>query len=287
MEGPTFKRIYVEITNVCNQACPFCPGTARAPQFISEDDFSLILTKLQGHTGHLYFHVLGEPLLHPKIGTFLEKAHDRGFLVNLVTNGTLINQVGHSLREKPALRQISFSLHGLAHLNEETALKHVQNILEFIDADYPNHFYSSLRLWAGGVNENLFILRQLSEYYSLDHDLLVHRLKQNPLQGIHLKEKVFLNPADEFVWPSLQGKIQHGQAFCLGLNQQLAILVDGTVVPCCLDGEGIINLGNIYQESLGEIYSKERCQNIIKAFSQGYAVEELCKRCGYRSRFSK
>lgn len=285
METIFFKRIYLEITNVCNQSCPFCPGTKRKKQFISADDFHLILEKLQGHTKHLYFHVLGEPLLHPKLGLFLDMAHELGFLVNLVTNGTLISKVGVDLKNKAALRQISFSLHGLAHLGIELTEKYLHDILRFIDSNNSQDFYSSLRLWAGEIEENIVVLNHLNKYFALNLDL-VKMIKENPDKGIKLKDKIFLNPAREFVWPNLTGEVQAGRAFCQGLRQQIAILVDGTVVPCCLDGEGIISLGNIFSESLAEICTKIRSQKIITGFSQGTAVEELCKRCGYRTRFS-
>lgn len=284
--GPFFKRVYLEITNICNQSCPFCPRTSRAPKFLSRDDFDLILTKLQGHTKHLYFHVLGEPLLHPGLPRFLDEAHNQGYWVNLVTNGSLIAVVGPELMTKPALRQISFSLHSLAHLGTEVTRNRLAQILQFVDqATQETAMYCSLRLWTGGIEHNGVVIETLTQHYGLDFDLTA-QLASNQGRGIALGERIFLNPAEEFAWPSLEAPLQVGRAFCHGLRQQLAILVDGTVVPCCLDGQGVIALGNIHQEDLGEIYTSPRVQEILQGFHDGVAVEELCQRCDYRTRFT-
>lgn len=287
VQGPFFKRIYLEITNVCNQNCPFCPQTSRKAQFLSLGDFELILAKLQGHTKHLYFHVLGEPLLHPELPQFLNRAKTQEYLVNLVTNGSLIEEVGPSLLTQPALRQVSFSLHSLAHQGKAVTKERLNQILKFVDQAAQNtSMYCSLRLWTGGIEENQVVIEELTRHFDLGFDLSA-QLAENQGRGITLSERIFLNPAEEFAWPSLDAPLQPGRAYCHGLQQQLAVLVDGTIVPCCLDGEGVIALGNIYEQDLQEIFFSSRAQDIIYGFRQGVAVEELCHRCGYRTRFTK
>lgn len=286
-QRPYFKRIYLEITNMCNQSCPFCPQTTRSSQFLALEDFQLILAKLQGHTKHLYLHVLGEPLLHPNLAQFLDEAEREGYLVNLVTNGALIGEVGVKLLEKRALRQISFSLHSLAHQGERKTKERLREVLKFVDqASARSSIYCSLRLWTGGIEANQVVIEEIKEHFTLNFDLGTE-LQKSMGRGLTLRERVFLNPAEEFVWPSLDAPRQTGRAFCHALTQQMAILVDGTVVPCCLDGEGVLKLGNIYEQDLGEIYFSPRAQSILQGFTQGQAVEELCQRCDYRTRFSK
>ena len=80
-------------------------------QFISVEDFSKRLDQIKPHTDYIYLHVKGEPLLHPKIGQLLDLSHEKGFKVNITTNGTLINKEREKLLNKPALRQMNFSLH--------------------------------------------------------------------------------------------------------------------------------------------------------------------------------
>lgn len=285
-QDPSFKRVYIEITNVCNQNCPFCPKTTRKPQFLTLGEFKTILGKLKGHTKHLYFHVLGEPLLHPELSLFLDEAHDQGFWVNLVTNGALIGKAGPFLLQKPALRQISFSLHSLAHQGEQETQKRLGEILSFIDAATETEIYCSLRLWTGGISDNQVVLAGLKSHFSPEVRLNL-LFSSEVKRGLKLRDRVFLNPADEFAWPSIDAPRQKGQAFCHGLKQQIAILVDGTVVPCCLDGEGVINLGNLFAADLFDIWHSSRAQTLLQGFSRGEAVEELCRRCGYRTRFNK
>ena len=91
------KKAYLEISNLCNLHCSFCPGTRRESRMLSEEEFRILAGKLRGHTEYLYFHLMGEPLLHPLIGEFLDKAAALGFKVMLTTNGTLLRKKGELL----------------------------------------------------------------------------------------------------------------------------------------------------------------------------------------------
>ena len=102
-----------------------------------------------------------------------------------------------------------------------------------------------------------------------------------------IAERVFINQDYEFQWPALHEEEDDGKGFCHGLRNQAGILANGTVIPCCLDGEGIINLGNINNDSFSNIIEGERATNIVDGFSRRVAVEELCRKCGYRKRFGK
>ena len=93
--------------------------------------------------------------------------------------------------------------------------------------------------------------------------------------------------AEKFEWPDIQIDSLGEEVFCHGLRNQIGILVDGTVVPCCLDSEGNINLGNIFEKSLKDIVEDKRARDIYDGFSRRRAVEELCKKCGYATRFKK
>lgn len=285
-----FKRVYIEITNICNLSCPFCPGTQRDPQLMTEETFTTILKQLKGSTKHLCFHVMGEPLLHPLIGRFFDLACEKDFKVNLVTNGSLIHQVGQVIAHKKALRQISFSLHGLVHESIEVTDERLDSIFSFIaHVRRQQNVYISLRLWnmtdRGEIDRNRHILDRIDQEFHPPYNL-ENALLHDPTSGIPLGNGLFLNPAAEFDWPNLQLNPIPGPAFCYGLRNQIGILVDGTVIPCCLDSEGVINLGNITETDLGQILASPRAQGIIEGFSQQKAVEPLCQRCPYRTRFT-
>ena len=108
---------------------------------------------------------------------------------------------------------------------------------------------------------------------------------QEERRGFRIGERVYLEYGDKFDWPDLNAKDDGEHVFCYGLRDQIGILCDGTVVPCSLDHEGDIALGNLHQESLEDILEKPRFQEIYLGFQRKKAVEELCRKCGYARRF--
>ena len=286
------KKIYIEITNQCNLACVFCPKTKRKPEFMTVDTFQKIVEQIRPFTDYIYFHVKGEPLLHKEIGTFLDISYEKGLQVNITTNGTRIQEVQDQIMHKPALRQMNFSLHsfdGNQGITDKD--QYIDHILFFVKkAIKYTDMIISLRLWNlekdnGVHNErkaNRDILQRIEEEFDLPYRI---QEKMIPGRGIKISDRVYLNQDYEFQWPDLQIKEESKTGFCYGLRHQAAILVDGTVVPCCLDGEGIIRLGNIYETPFSEIIEGKRARNLYEGFSRREAVEELCRKCGYRKRF--
>ena len=287
-----FKKIYIEITNVCNLTCDFCPQTKRKPEFMNIETFGKILDQIKAHTNSIYFHVKGEPLLHPEIDKFLDLCHMKGFQVNITTNGTLIHKAKDMLLTKPALRQVNFSLHSFdGNTGSRNKEEYIDNILFFTKESMKKaEMYISLRLWNlrqnNAVNrereKNSELLASIEKAFNLPYKIQEDLV---PDSGIKIADKIYLNQAHQFKWPDLKEKEEYGSAFCYGLRSQAAILVDGTVVPCCLDGEGVINLGNIHETSFTEIVDTKRAMDISDGFTRKEAVEELCRKCGYRERF--
>lgn len=287
----TFKKVYIEITSVCNLACSFCPQTARQANFIKVDKFSHILDQIKPHTNHIYLHVKGEPLLHPKLDELLDISHAKGFKVNITTNGTLINKAKHKILGKPALRQMNFSLHSFdGHEGSTNREEYLTNILSFVREAVEHNVIFSFRLWNldqdnltnQEKNRNRQTLEILEKEFNLDYKIEEKVVRGS---GTRIADRIYLNQDHEFEWPSLQAPEDDGKGFCHALRSQAAVLVDGTVVPCCLDGEGVINLGNIHHMPFSEIVEGERANNLFHGFSRREAVEELCRKCGYRKRF--
>lgn len=287
----TFKKVYIEITSVCNLACSFCPPTARAKGLIKVEQFNKILDEIRPHTKYIYLHVKGEPLLHPRIDQLLDAAHEKGFKVNITTNGTLIKKNREKILGKPALRQINFSLHSFdGHEGSENREKYLGDILDFVRDSKDYNTIISYRLWNLqrdqvsdiAARRNRETLEILENEYNLDYRI---EEKVQPGKGVKIANNIYLNQDHEFRWPSLLEPEDEGKGFCHALRSQAAILVDGTVVPCCLDGEGVINLGNVNEKSFTDIVQGERANNIVDGFSRREAVEELCRKCGYRQKF--
>lgn len=274
------KKVYLEISNICNLSCSFCPGTRREQRIMSTEEFSVLAGKLRKHTDYLYFHLMGEPLLHPELCKLLSIAAQLGFKLVITTNGTLLNRVGETLLESPAVHKVNISLQSFEANRGGQLRDYILSCAQFAKEASRRGKLCVLRLWnEGGLNAmNAEIRELLAEVFPEPW----RESRQSPV----LCDRVFLEPGDKFDWPDMSVDELGESCFCYGLRDQVGVLCDGTVVPCCLDHDGDIALGNLFQSELEDIMSTERAQNIINGFSRRKAVEPLCRRCGYARRFS-
>ncbi len=274
------NKAYLEITNVCNLSCSFCHGTIREPKFISVGEFKTAAEKLRPFADYLYFHLLGEPLLHPDLAKFLEIAEELGFKVNITTNGTLLKEREEELLNAKSLRKISISLHSYEVNAIGMSLDdYLEMCFGFCKKAAENKKIAVMRLWnKGGYDSlNAEILEKMHRAFTGEW--------QELYSGYKLCEYVFLEWGELFGWPDVNGEDIGSNHSCYGLRDQIGVLADGTVVPCCLDAEGTINLGNIFEKDLSEILASERAENLKKSFQTRSVTEELCRRCGYAKRF--
>lgn len=274
-----FQKIYLEISNICNLKCSFCPGTKRSPHVMTEEEFSAMLPKLRPWSDYLYFHLMGEPLCHPHLDQFLHLAGEYGFKVILTTNGTLLHRHQEMLLHAPSLHKVNISLHAFEANDLSMPFnEYLHQCFSFGQASEGKKLVV-YRLWnQGGADEkNAEILNTMKTYFSTTW--------QEERRGFRIGEHIYLEYGDKFDWPDLNAKDDGEHVFCYGLRDQIGILCDGTVVPCCLDHEGDIALGNLHQESLEDILEKPRSQEIYLGFQRKKAVEELCRKCGYARRF--
>lgn len=243
------------------------------------DTFRAVLHKIRPYTDYLYFHLMGEPLLHPQLSAFLDAAGQFGFRVILTTNGVLLPKVMDELLSATALHKVNISLHSHEANDKIPDLSSYLDGCLSLGGKSNGRFLVVYRLWnEGGLNaQNQFILNTIEQHFP--KPWLV-----SP-RGTRIGEKVFLEYGEKFDWPSMDAQDYSGRFFCQGLRDQIGILCDGTVVPCCLDHDGDLALGNILDESLENILQSSRAQNIYSGFSNGYAAEKLCRRCGYARRF--
>lgn len=275
-----FRKIYLEITNCCNLSCAFCPGTKRQKRSMSLEEFKSLLPKLRPYTDFLYFHLMGEPLCHPLLGEFLTLAGDMGFRVILTTNGTLLPQKQEMLLSSPALHKVNISLHAFEANDLKVPFEqYLQGAFNF-GVSARGRCLISYRLWnqGGAETKNSEILAAMEQFFP--------KPWTQERQGQRIGERVYLELAAKFDWPDLSRTEQSERVFCYGLRDQLGVLCDGTVVPCCLDHEGDLSLGNLFCTDLKEIMESPRAREIYEGFSRRVASEELCRKCGYARRFS-
>lgn len=284
-----FKKVYIEITNVCNLNCNFCPKTSRKLKFMDRKCFEHIIKNVKPYTDHVYFHLMGEPFLNKELKQFLDISQENLLKVNITTNGTLIREFKDILLNSLALRQVNISLHSFEANEENISFnEYIDEIINFAkEASEKTDIITSLRLWnldtkySASNNMNIDIFKFLEQNFELKCDLREVLKEKNSFK---LKNNVYLSMGEKFKWPSLKDEELGERVFCYGLRDQVGILVDGTVVPCCLDSEGSIALGNVFENTLEEILNSKRAMDIYNGFSGRRAVEKLCKKCGFINR---
>ena len=276
-----FKKIYVEITNICNMKCKFCPETNRNKEYMSIEKFEEVIRKICKHTQLVCLHVKGEPLLHKDLENIFKVLERHNLKANITTNGTLIKDKLEVIKRSKAVRQINFSLHSI-NQNNDFNDNYLQDIFESVEE--LENVIISYRLWnmksIKENNINFNIIKAIESYYNLDN--LNKSLTKNEFYKI--KENIFINQDIEFTWPDVNKEEIIDKGRCLALKEQVAILVDGTVVPCCLDNNGDIPLGNIFKETMEDILNSSKSINIKKNFENSIITCKLCKTCGFLER---
>lgn len=261
--------------------CSFCHGTKREPRQMSLGEFARITANLRGVTEYLYFHVLGEPLTHPMLPIFIEHAKRCGFKVALTTNGTLLkSREDELLLTKPY--KINISLHSFEKSDADARLAYVNSCLDFADKASKEGILVVLRLW------NLTDDTDLIELNRVALDLLHEKFgefEQPGVRGARIRDKLHVEFGKRFDWPDISADDLGERVYCHGLGDHFGILADGTVVPCCLDADGEMSLGNIFEADIDNILSCERATKIKNGFAGKRAAEPLCRRCGYARRF--
>ncbi len=276
------KKAYLEITNLCNLSCSFCHGTKREPRFISVEEFKTAAQRLRGFADYLYFHLLGEPLLHPDLSELFHISGELGFKVNITTNGTLLREKSQVLLNASALHKVSISLHCYEVNSLGVSLEeYLDMCFDFCRQAKQKGIVCVMRLWNKGGYDTLnneILLRMHSRFQEKWKKLY---------SGYKLEEYVFLEWGELFDWPDIEAEDFGSDHSCYGLRDQVGVLCDGSVVPCCLDSEGTITLGNIFESPLEEILEGQRAQELKKSFQTRNVQEPLCRRCGYAAKFRK
>lgn len=274
-----FRKIYLEIGNICNLRCSFCPGTKRAPRMLTPEEFHILASRVRDYTEYLYFHLMGEPLLHPQLPALLAEAERLAFKVMITTNGTLLPEKGRLLLASPSIHKVNLSLQSFEANSSGEMESYLRGCVDFVKEAAFRGILCEFRLWnQGGLD-------------SRNQEILtfLHRAFPDPWQesrnGQKLGDRVWLDPGERFDWPKLELEELRQTGFCYGLRDQIGILCDGTVVPCCLDHNGDIPLGNLFEQELREILESPRARAVYEGFSGRKVVEPLCKRCGYATRF--
>lgn len=287
-----FYRVYVELTNICGLACSFCPPKTRPTQSMSLPFFEHLLQELRPYTKEIAYHMVGDPLTLSNLKAYLDLTVQYGFRVMLTTSGYYLAKHDLTTFLHPAIKQINLSLNSYNKnsmpLSFEAYMEPIIKLCE-LKLAHNKELFINLRVWnmdeqhsEESFNQQLFAYLETIFHTPL-HVKTVYA--QNP-RSIRLAEKIRLHFDSYFEWPSLASS-HHTEGTCLGLDSHFGILADGTVVPCCLDKDGVVALGDLHVNTLSDILQNERTQKIIAGFKQKHAVELLCQKCRYKDRFKE
>jgi len=287
------KRIYVEISNICNLKCSFCPEVERPAKEISLESFQETIEKIKPHTEEVYLHLMGEPLGHSQFGSLLDVCETKSVPVKITTNGTLLNPINMQLLLKPIVKQVNISLHSFPdNFPGRSVSGYMGKIFKFLDLvrEQRPDLYINLRLWdldqdQAGRPENEDLRLAIERAFQVDLAEVKPDVRRR--KGVVVSGRVSVHFDSRFVWPALTEPILAKKGRCQGLKSHVGIHADGTVVPCCLDKEALLALGNIHQQSLSEVLQSQRAVAMREGFARGDLVEDLCRLCQFVERFRR
>ena len=262
-----FKKIYVEITNRCNLNCDFCIHNKRKIKDMSFDEYKDIISKISGYTSEIYLHVMGEPLIHKDINRFIDYASKMGILVNITTNGYLIKNIYNNKN----IHRLNISMHSFNERNGKSIDEYLSDIFTYMDSVREKTF-CSIRLWVNNKYSD-DILSFINMRYGTSIKKIISDSK------IKISNNLIIDTNHEFIWPDINNSYYNENGKCLGLIDHIGILCDGTIIPCCLDSNGSINLGNIFNDELDDVLSSNLVNDMINGFRNNKKICELCKHC--------
>jgi radical SAM protein with 4Fe4S-binding SPASM domain len=285
-----FKRIYLELTGACNLSCPFCEGGIRRDVQISPDRIRELIPKIAEFTDEIRPHVLGEPMMYPHFELFAELCEENGAAVKITTNGTMTDPVSVSRMSSRCVKEVNFSLQSFSPETHGCAASYVDSLFSYAEnaRELGRGQYINFRFWTMSEGrlpqEQIPVFTRLCERYGLSPDAALSDVRNRSLR---LSERRRVSFDETFEWPSLSHTPVSDRGFCHGASSHIAILSDGRVVPCCLDAEGVMTIGNAFEDDLRNIASCGRLESIRAGFARGERTEELCRRCSFCSRFVK
>ncbi|MCQ2916883.1 Molybdenum cofactor biosynthesis enzyme /related Fe-S oxidoreductase [Helicobacter pylori] len=276
-----FKKIYIELSDICGLQCSFCPNPKNIRGVMPLELFEKICKEAAPLTPIITLHVLGDPCKLKNLNRYLSTAKRFSLKVDLVTSGVYLCDFETLLQD--AIYQISISLDaGLDNHNKLNQHRYIQKILEFCRYKFEKNseVFLNLRIQDSTLEKYQNLIKPFLESFEC---VSLETLKS---QGhARLFKKSFLNIQKTFKWPNLNAPNPLNQEskipYCYGLIKQIAILSNGVVVPCCMDTQAHINLGDLNHMPLKDILKSQKAMAIKTHFLKGEALELLCQNCSY------
>lgn len=276
-----FEKIYIELSDICGLKCDFCPSKKSQRGLMDIEKFKSLCNDIYSLAHIFTFHVLGDPLMVKNLKNYLDIANDYGMKIELTTSGFYFNDENISwILESKNIRQVNISLASFlsqSRISLEEYFKNIQKLL-ILHMQKRAKFFINLRLW--NLNKDLVPPPQNDLFYELLKNFFNTTFSKNE-EKIRLARYIILHQARLFKWPSLKDEIKSITGKCYALNKQIAILSDGSLVPCCLDTKADIKLGNCFKTNINTLLQSREYIDLKEGFNQGILKAELCKRCDF------
>lgn len=254
-------------------------------------DFEKINFELKDITKELAYHIVGDPLVLSNLDDYLNISKKHGLKVNITTTANNLIKSHYKTLMNETIKQINFSINSYnANSHKKSLDEYLNPILDFCEyaKSLKQHFFINLRIWnldetqsAKEFNKKVF--KSVNERFNTNID--INQIYDKKPKNIRIDRMIFFNFDDYFNWPSLDNNFISDRGFCYGLDSHFGILSSGDVVPCCLDKDAVVNLGNTKTSSINEILNTNRVKNIQNGFKEKKVIEEFCQKCEYRLRF--
>lgn len=307
---PVFQ---LETTNVCNMKCVMCPRTElmeRKQGYMSMTDFEQLVDQLAPHDEErwnkwksysekeflantlaydedffyfmvcaqtLILHGFGEPILDKDLGKKIAIATKKGLPTYFSMNPVNIRLDKMKEFAEAGLDYLKFSLEGL---DNETQLLY-RRVADKTFNQTLRKIFDTIALFEKGNYKTKIILTRLSFKHDPEGDKeYLDFWKQYPVMAyiknqhnrwLYEEEKTNPNTAEYL------------QRYCEFPWSSVSVLYDGTVVPCPLDYEGALSMGNVRDNSLEEIWNSEKYEDFRRMHANGNFPEgHFCKsNCDY------
>lgn len=260
---------------------------------MSLEHFDSINKQLKPYTKELAYHIVGDPLVLTNLNDYLDISAKHDLKVNITTTANNISEKHYKALSNKTIKQINFSINSYnANSHKKSLEEYLNPILDFIlhAQSLKHEYFINLRIWnldedksAKEFNQKVF--DRVNSVFGSDID--IEDIYSSRPKNIRVARKLFFNFDEYFNWPSLENDFVSDKGFCYGLDSHFGILTSGDVVPCCLDQNACINLGNTNTSQISDILNSSRVKAIQNGFRKGQVIEELCQKCEYRTRFDK
>lgn len=317
-----FQRIHLELTNRCNFSCSFCPdGRMTRPRgFIEESLAASAISQIAelNLAEKVTFHVMGEPMLHPRFFDILDHASAARVPVGLTTNGSLLRPETIRMLAERDLRQIDISLQAPDSESFQATRgtradfgRYRERLMDLVAAcaARPSPPVFKIRImttrFAKKMREQLGIPDFMGSSDKLHQTVLewtelvnqrIGRSAPNPAKltqriekigifgwnVIEISPNIFIETYVLTDWGNAfadERIIEAGHGYCFGMRDHFAILHSGDVVLCCVDYDGKTAIGNLKDSSLAEILNSPALERIMRGFRKGRLIDPYCKRC--------